>query len=129
MMKSATQKITVYASSNNFVITCKSVAPCCLASRAIPPMITPNTTMAMTFVSAIACTGLAGIKARNVSTTGFTSRILESPTTARVPSPNPVTVPNTKPTIAAIPTITRATIPVEDTRRFKFALVSICKIT
>ena len=92
-------------------------------------MITPNTTIAITFVCAIAFTGLEGIKARNVSTTGFTSRILESPATAKVPSPNPVTVPSTKPTIAAIPTMTKATTPVEDTRRFKFAFVSICKIT
>ena len=129
IMKSATQKINVYASSNSFVKIAKSLAPCCFTKRATPPMITPNTTMEITFVCAIAFTGLDGIKARNVSTTGFTSRILESPAAPNVPSPSPVKDPKANPTIAAIPTITSATIPVEDTNRFKFACLSICKIT
>ena len=118
--KSATQEIMRCNSSNNLVKLTSSLVPVCLIKRAMPPMITPNTTTAITFVSAIAFTGLLGINARNVSITGFTSRILALPSTGSRPVPRPKALPNAKPTIAATATIPRFVDNIATTNFFRF---------
>ena len=69
----------------------------------------------------MAFTGLLGIRARRVSTTGFTSRILEAPSAALMPWPRWVTEPRVRPTMAAMETMVSATPKVEVTSFFKLA--------
>ena len=128
-MKSATQEINWWSSSNSFVNTSIEFVPVCFNRRATLPKIIANTTMPITFVSAAAWIGLLGISARNVSTIGLISRIFLPDSTISKPWPKPKAFPKIRPTIAATATMPRFVEIMATTNFLRLAPASMCKIT